>query len=178
MGVPWSLKPLYHMADFLLGIALAGIFEALVRSRVRERLAGFWLYAPASLIGLAFIAFPWLVGRSMTLIGALRPVNAAVLMGLALGGGVPARVLSTRCAVYLGKASYALYILHIPLLWWYKRTWLYHSGWLSQGALALVYVLGAVTISAAACSYFEEPVNRRIRDWAALHFPVRAGQAR
>ncbi len=169
-GVSWSLKPLYHMADFLLGIALAGIYEAVSRRGWADRIAGFWLYVPASVLGLLFIASPRLVERSMTLSGALRPVNAALLMGLALGGGFPAKVLSTRAAVYLGKASYSLYILHIPLLWWFKRTWLYTSGYIPQGLLALIYVAAAITLSGVACSYFEEPANRRIRGWAAGRF--------
>ena len=132
-------------------------------------------YVPASVLGLLFIAAPRLVERSMTLSGALRPVNAALLMGLALGGGFPAKVLSTRAAVYLGKASYSLYILHIPLLWWFKRTWLYTSGYIPQGLLALIYVAAAITLSGVACSYFEEPANRRIRGWVAGRFEHKRG---
>ncbi len=172
-GVPWSLKPLYHMSDFLLGIALAGIYESAANSSWRDKISGLWLYIPASAAGLYFIAFPQVVERSMTLGGALRPLNAALLMGLALGGGIPARALSTRMLVQLGKASYSLYILHIPLLWWYKRTWLYTGGWLWPGAQAAIYVVLAVALSAVAFNRFEEPANRRVRDWAALRFNPR-----
>ena len=59
----------------------------------------------------------------MDLNSALRPLNGLLLIGFALGGGPAARGLSTPVAVYLGKASYAMYILHVPMLWWYLRWW-------------------------------------------------------
>jgi peptidoglycan/LPS O-acetylase OafA/YrhL len=161
-GVPQPWKPIYHTADFLLGIVAAGVYDWMVRTNVIRR--GFWLYSPAAL-GAAIIEFPALIERWMTLNGALRPLNVALLVGLALGGGFPARALSTRVAGYLGRASYSMYILHIPLLWWFKRCWLYRGGLLSQNGSALVSIAGVIAISAAACEFVEEPANRRIRNW-------------
>ena len=88
-----------------------------------------------------------------------------LLVGLAIGGGFPARALSTKLVNYLGKASYSMYILHIPLLWWFKRSWMYRSALLSQSLYALVYLTGVILVSSAACTWIEEPANRRIRNW-------------
>src|SRR5436309_2127479 len=106
--------------------------------------------------------------------GAFRPLNAALIIGLALGVGLPARVLSTRVATGLGQASYSMYILHIPLLWWYKLLWLHQSGYLTQTASALVYLVCVVILSAAVTRLVEAPANRRIRKWVGAHGIPRA----
>ena len=67
------------------------------------------------------IAYPEVLPHFIDLNSALRPLNGMLLIGLALGGGPVARALSTRVAVYLGKSSYAMYILHVPILWWCLR---------------------------------------------------------
>src|SRR5437899_12471554 len=53
-----------------------------------------------------------------------------------------------------------MYILHIPLLWWYKRFWLN-----PQTVSALIYLVGVVLISGVVFQLVEEPANRRIRRW-------------
>ena len=85
----------------------------------------------------------------------LRPMNALLLLGLGLGGGPIARLLSTRPLVYLGKASYAMYILHIPILWW-------AVGWPSF-MVRYFYVLIVLAVSCVTYSLFEEPANRWLR---------------
>lgn len=155
-GVPDAVKPLIHFSDFLLGIVTASAFELLARRRTR--IAGPWLYLPGLVGSAMLIAWPNLLGGVTDLNNALRPLNAITLLGLALGGGIVARLLSTRVIVYLGKASYAMYILHIPILWWYAR-------WL-PAASAPVYVACVILISAAVYRLLEEPANRGIRKWA------------
>jgi peptidoglycan/LPS O-acetylase OafA/YrhL len=66
-----------------------------------------------------------------------------------------ARALSTPLAVYLGKSSYAMYILHVPLLWWYLR-------W-SRGFSAGVYLTLVIGSSALVYWAIEEPANRWLR---------------
>jgi peptidoglycan/LPS O-acetylase OafA/YrhL len=166
MHLPATLKPLYHLGDFLLGIAAAGIFEWMeTQPSLLDR--GYWFYLPATLAGVLIIAFPEVSGTHADLNSTLRPFNGLLLLGLALGGGVPARVLSTSAAGFLGRASYCMYILHIPMLWWYKRTAFYKSGVLSSTVFALVYVALVIAVSGLTCEYFEEPANHRIRRWVS-----------
>ncbi len=50
--------------------------------------------------------------------GLLAPLFAVLVMGLADRDAPLARALSTRALVLLGHASYALYLLHVPLMVW------------------------------------------------------------
>jgi peptidoglycan/LPS O-acetylase OafA/YrhL len=85
---------------------------------------------------------------------------------MALGGGPLVRFLSTGSAQYLGQASYSMYILHVPLLWWYGSPEIFLRGYIGAGVVALVYLVGMVLISAACFEWIEKPWNRRIRDFA------------
>lgn len=153
IGVPDGIKPVIHLADFLMGIAACRAYDLVVRGRRVP--AGAWLYLPGLSIGAALIAFPRILPGAIDLNSALRPLNAVLLVGFGLGGGLPARALSSDLAVFLGKASYAMYILHVPILWWYLR-------W-SHQASALVYMLAVIAISALVYRYIEEPANRFLR---------------
>jgi len=153
VGVPDEIKPLIHLSDFLMGIAASSAYDLLQRGRMRP--AGAWLYVPGVAAGAALIAWPKLLPHAIDLNSALRPLNAVLLIGFALGGGVAARALSTRVAVYLGKSSYAMYILHVPLLWWYLR--------FSRGFSATVYIAAVIVISAGVYRFIEEPANRYLR---------------
>ncbi len=160
--VPAALKPIYHTGDFLIGIVAARVFNDVLRSRWHGW--GYWLYLPAAICGFILVAFPEIVPRNITLNSALRPFNALLLTGLALGGGFPVRWLSTQVAGFLGRASYSMYILHIPVLWWFKR---YFTGVWTPNTTALIYITGVIAISGLVCERVEEPANKRIRDWVS-----------
>ena len=163
VGMPETWKPLTHFGDFLLGIASAGLYDCLVRQRPGLVGHGYRLYLPAVAAGTALVAAPGLIDSWMPVEWLLRPLNAILLLGLALGGGMMAWVLSTPPSLLLGKASYALYILHIPALWWFKRSWLYKLASPWPAGAALVYIAGAVLVSALVFKLIEEPANRRLR---------------
>jgi peptidoglycan/LPS O-acetylase OafA/YrhL len=152
-GVSDEIKPLIHLSDFLMGIAAARAYNLLRRSPRMPR--GLWLYLPAGVVAAALIAFPHALPRILDLNTALRPLNAMLLIGFALGGGTVARVFASAPAVYLGKSSYAMYILHIPLLWWYLRG--------SRTFSACLYIAAVVAISAAVYGVIEEPAHRWLR---------------
>ena len=149
-GVPDDVKPVIHLADFMMGVAAARAYELMGRER-----SGAWLYAPAVAMSALLIAWPAWLPSGVDLNTALRPLNGILLIGLALGGGAAARALSSRVAVYLGKASYAMYILHVPMLWWYLR-------W-TRVASASVYLSAVIAVSALVYRYVEEPANRWLR---------------
>lgn len=156
LGVSDGIKPIIHLSDFLMGIAAACAFDLL--SRESRRLAGAWLYLPACALGAALVAWPDLLPAGLDLNTALRPLNALLLVGFALGGGIAARALSLPPVVYLGKSSYAMYILHVPLLWWCLR-------W-QHGISAPVYLSAVIVISALVYRFLEEPANRWVRSRA------------
>jgi peptidoglycan/LPS O-acetylase OafA/YrhL len=153
LGVPDEIKPLIHFSDFLMGIAAARGYDLLLR--MPQRPHGAWLYLPGAAVGAALIAYPQLLPPHVDLNSALRPLNALLLVGFALGGGLAARALSSRLAVYLGKSSYAMYILHVPMLWWYLR-------W-SREVSAVTYLAAVIAVSAGVYYFIEEPANRYLR---------------
>jgi peptidoglycan/LPS O-acetylase OafA/YrhL len=155
MGVPDASKPILHLADFTMGILAARAYGLLAETRRPLKDRGYWLYLPALAVGAALIAWPGIVGGALDPNSALRLFNALFLVGLALGGGLLCRWLSSGIAVFLGKTSYAIYILHVPLLWWYARV--------STTMSPLVYVAAVMAISAAAFRFVEEPASRYLR---------------
>jgi peptidoglycan/LPS O-acetylase OafA/YrhL len=144
VGISDAIKPLVHLSDFLMGMVAGCAFEL-----VQDKARGWWLYVPG-LLGIA-CAIIWADWLPLDLNTALRPFNGLLVIGLAIG----CRPLSDRIWVYLGKASYAMYILHVPILWWYLRE--SHS---FSPVLYIGIVTGASTLVYAA---FEEPANRLLR---------------
>jgi peptidoglycan/LPS O-acetylase OafA/YrhL len=155
-GVSDQIKPLVHLADFLMGIAVARAFELLNQRRTAP--SGQWFYGIGFLGSAAILAYAQYLPGSISMNTLLRPLNGLLLLGLGLGGGRLARVLSARPVVYLGKASYAMYILHIPILWW-AVSW-------PSFAVRYLYVAFVVALSCVVYAVFEEPANRWIRSMA------------
>jgi peptidoglycan/LPS O-acetylase OafA/YrhL len=158
-SVPWTWKPIHHLSDFAAGVIAARLFDFL-RPRAARR--GHWLYLPAIALGALLIVFPQIMdGTYGDLNTGLRPLNVAALIGFALTGGSLATALSGRVLEYLGKISYSMYILHIPILWWYGDWAVHHL----PGLLGALAYLALVTIAAAiAFEYVEVPANRWVRN--------------
>jgi peptidoglycan/LPS O-acetylase OafA/YrhL len=160
-------KPLWHVGDFLLGIACSGIYSAMVEYWPKLVGKGYWLYWPAA-VGTGLVAsFPW-VAKHMHVNDALRPLNVMLLLGLALGGGWLARWLSTRTVLLLGDSSYSTYILHVPVLWWYKRNWLRHFSFVPAEFAAVLYVAIVLLLCVMVFKVYESPLNKHLRKalWA------------
>jgi len=170
-GLPDVWKPIHHLSDFVAGIAAARFYGALLRSGMAAKATrelGFWLSASALAAGAAFIVNPHVLdGTVITLSTVLRPINVLLLIGLATGGGFLVRLLSTDVAGYLGKASYSMYILHIPLLWWFTRYTFYRFGATPPAWTGFLFMAAVIGVSIAAFEFVEAPANRWIRDWTA-----------
>lgn len=166
-GVPQTWKPVHHLADFVAGICAARIFAAIAGSRFATNRLGFWLSVGAMAAGALFVMHPHILdGTVMNLNTVLRPLNIALLTGLAIGAGFIGRFLSTGVIGYLGKASYSMYILHIPLLWWFSRYTFYRYGAQTPAWTGFVFIAGVIAFSIAAYEYVEAPSNRWIREWS------------
>ncbi len=150
-GVSDQLKPVVHLADFLMGIAVARALELWPEGR----LPGKYLYGAGILSSGLLIGYAQYLPAEVSVTTFLRPMNALLLLGLAMGDGWIARALSTRPLVYLGKASYGMYILHIPILWW-AVSW--HGNLVRNFYIAFV-----IAVSCVVYSFLEEPANRYLR---------------
>jgi peptidoglycan/LPS O-acetylase OafA/YrhL len=161
-GVPWSWKPIYNFGDFLAGIAAARILEMVSNQDWKRR--GYWLYIPAIFLGGWLIIHPTVVhGSGADINTFLRPLNVMMLVGFALGGGWLARWLSVGWADFLGKASYSMYVLHVPILWWTGRYFVHGKMHPPRLIGATIYLALVVVASSLIYQYFEAPVNTWIR---------------
>ncbi|MES1258095.1 MAG: acyltransferase [Acidobacteriota bacterium] len=165
-GVPWTWKPIYHFSDFAAGIVAARLFERTDWRFLRRR--GAWLYLPALVGGAFLIAHPAFM-EGVRILGwggdvntGLRPLNVLALLGLGLGTGFAARVLASPLVEYLGKASYSMYILHVPVLWWYSK-WAMYQRHMPRPVAATLYLALVIAVSALAFELVEKPANRWIR---------------
>ncbi|RKH34751.1 acyltransferase family protein [Corallococcus sicarius] len=160
-------SPLLKLPQFLLGVVLGRAFVL----RRTEPAAG---PAPGSFVA-SFVAAGLALGLlTVSWSGSawafrdlvLTPVFAWLIWTLARGHGPLAAFLSRAPLVRLGEASYALYILHVPLAF-YARAAERLSGvglerrapW-SYSALAIT---SFVLLSLAVFSWLEEPARRWIR---------------
>ncbi len=161
-GLPREWKAFSYLGDFLIGIAAATIYDRMVALRPDFQGRGDLLSIPALAGGVLLVAYghdlhPWLLFDE-----SIRLANGALVVGLALGGGTLARLLSTRAFMMGGKASYAIYILHVPILWWFKRFPM--IGAVPPLLAGIAYVLLAVSAAMVVSRLVEYPANRAVRE--------------
>ena len=159
-GMPWINPPLnlsfeflhYHFwlfaPVFVLGSALAGAYAKYPPTPRAASLMfnGAW----ALLLGLFSCrsSLPlWALSNVV-----LAPLFAVLVLGATNAEGLIPRLLSNPTMVLLGNASYALYILHLPLLHWWTL--------LDLPLPPEVFCVIAVIVSVVCYRYVETPVLR------------------
>jgi peptidoglycan/LPS O-acetylase OafA/YrhL len=157
----WALKytPYAHVASFVFGVMLADLDE-LVERKSRLRL---WLGLGgfAGIYGL--LALGPLVPYAIIHDGLLMPLFGCIVLGLA-GENPLATALGVRPLVFVGEASYCLYLLHFNL---WKLIHHYHvldrlhlsrfDPWISYVTL--------IALALAALHLIEKPAQRQLRKW-------------
>jgi len=104
--------------------------------------------------------------------GVLAPLFALVIYALAGGGGITGKLLSHPIAVRLGEASYALYLIHMPLSWYLTRAlqiigWPRIEAWTGLAAFVLIAVLFSLAIFSA----LEQPARKKLKAWYRESYP-------
>jgi peptidoglycan/LPS O-acetylase OafA/YrhL len=152
--------PLLHLPSFAVGIALGRLYiKTPASAGVHRLLLLSGVAALAVVVGRA-PNWPWLQWAPTLCI-----VFGAVVFGAA--GAGPLLLLSASPLVLLGEASYATYILHMPIsLWWNQIT--KRGGQHLAPEIDLVVYL-AILLSASLLTLFliEKPCRRWLRDRAA-----------
>ena len=151
--------PLLHLPSFLFGIALARLYAHHQETTIRHASKLFWSTA-ALLISLLVLRTRLPAPFSSNL--AIVPLSGALIW---LGSQLDKRqmLLSTPLILLLGEASYAVYILHSPLLWWWQwlMTRIVLLPWQNIPSAIAFFVL--VNMAAVAVfKWFETPLRRRI----------------
>ena len=163
---PWlqllKYTPLPHLASFVFGVMLANLDELVPRPgrlRLNLGLAGF-----AGILGI--LSLGPLVPYALSHDGLLMPLFGCVILGLA-GENPLATLLGARPLVFVGEASYCLYLLHFNL--WnlihdshvLERTGLIRfDPWIS-------YVL-LIGLALLALYLVEKPAQRLLRGWMGV----------
>ena len=157
----WALKytPYTHVASFIFGVMLAELDELIARdSRLRLwlGLGGF-----AGIYGLLTLGslMPYAIMHD----GMLMPLFGCIVLGLA-GKNPLATLLGWRPLVFVGEASYCLYLLHFNL--W---NMIHHSHVLDWLGLTrfdpwLSYVV-LIALAVATLYLVEKPAQRQLRKW-------------
>ena len=107
--------PLVRVGDFLAGILAARVY---VRIRDRRSNAGLgaWLVPTAILATVLLAAQPALVNTAWSWDAMYAVPAVALILGLALAPRCwVSRLLSLRAVVFLGEASFALYLSHVEV---------------------------------------------------------------
>ena len=167
---PWLAYVRYHplsrLPEFVLGVAAGRLFLLRGTSLGHQR-SWDWAAIAAVLATLAVAASPVAPPFPMVHVGLLAPAFALAIYALAAAGGrgLLSRALSAQPVVRLGEASYALYILHVPVHDLLTRS-LAVAGWRpSTTVFFAAYLATALVASLVVNRAFEVPMSRIVREW-------------
>lgn len=161
--------PLFHLNSFILGV-VGGIWYL----RVGKDLSLKPVHVYAALFGSFLLIAVYTVvsdgiwtalpHRMEPMGGLLSPLMILFIVALALDKSKLANGLSHPVLVNLGEASYAIYILHVPLFWLYER-WLETSGFSDpQNIFATTFLPIMLAIGLLAHFFLDIPLRRWLRN--------------
>jgi peptidoglycan/LPS O-acetylase OafA/YrhL len=169
-------NPLLRLPEFCIGVVVALLYRMVpAGSRLWKR--GAYFYIPAIIIILSVLVNGARIPYPIVHNGLLAPAYAVMIFGLALEGGVLARFLSRPVLVFLGSASYTMYILHAPVSAWLTLIFVHILQLVPDGLFWFVcYLCVVVGLSALVFKFAEEPMHRWLRSklstWVEDRIPV------
>lgn len=152
-----KFDPAVQLPQFLLGV-LAGQWYLRGRGRSLSRLA-----LPAFAAVLLVLALPLDIPYVMLDTGILTPLFALLILALASGDGLLHRLLRHPLMVRLGEASYALYILHVPLVAASASIAKRIGVDATSLAFRVACAIGATVAALVVYRWIEEPMRKRLR---------------
>jgi peptidoglycan/LPS O-acetylase OafA/YrhL len=160
---PWlqALKytPYAHVASFVFGVMLAELDEVMARKswlRLALGVGGF-----AGIYGLLLLG-P-LVPYAILHEGLLMPLFACIVLGLA-GENPLSRALGWRPLVFVGEASFCLYLLHFNLWGMIHDSHVLDRLGLMRFDPWISYAL-LIALALLALYLIEKPAQRQLRKW-------------
>lgn len=160
---PWlqALKftPLPHLMSFVFGVVLAGLDELIPRTaRLRFFLGVGGFIGIFLLLWLAY-DLPYALLHD----GLLMPFFGCIVLGLA-GDNPLARALGIRPLVFVGEASYCLYLLHFNFWNLIHDTHVLNKLHLAQFDPWISYII-LILMALLALHFIEKPAQRKLRAW-------------
>jgi peptidoglycan/LPS O-acetylase OafA/YrhL len=152
-----KFHPLARAGEFLAGVALGLLDRRAPLLRRGGGIAAALAFAAAfALLAWGGVPYPSLHN------GALVPLFAVGLVGVARSAGPVARALASAPARVLGDASFALYALQEPLWLWARRL-AGEPGPRASAGFVLAFSAAAIAISVCVSSGLERPARRGLR---------------
>jgi peptidoglycan/LPS O-acetylase OafA/YrhL len=149
--------PPFHLTTFALGILLAR-WQTLQQGQWgKERIRAWHVNAVLGLsvggVALSASLVPWFRVAAPYNNGLLAPIFAGFIWALSAVSTPLSRWLCGRWLVAMGNSSYALYLIHTPMLALFR-----HYQWVTH-AFYPVYLALCVGLSVLSFHYFETPVR-------------------
>ena len=157
--------PPFHLNAFLLGLA-GGIWYLTYSSRMKVRQSLNLILLVGSLgtvlLLLTLRAYLPTFPHNISLdAGLLAPLFLLIVLTLALDTSRLSQGLGHPWLVLLGDASYALYILHVPIRWLYEDLLSLTDQVLAFGVMFAIYLPLLIVLCIFVFKYIERPA----RDW-------------
>lgn len=151
--------PYTHVFGFVFGVMLADLHRMIERTaRLRLWLGIFGFSGIYALLNLGS-RMPYPIMHD----GLLMPLFGCIVLGLA-GENPLARALGVRPLVFVGEASYCLYLLHFNLWNMIHGSHVLEATGLIRFDPWISYVL-LIALSIFALYLIEKPAQRKLREW-------------
>lgn len=170
--------PFTRLFEFVLGMSVAQLFlrrNLLVRQNVWPSTIQEMLIVIASMLSICYMnvllkdfiqairigpLYPWLIH-----VGS-APVFALLIFVMAKNEGFISRALSHPIFVWLGQISYSIYLLHLPILYYFKAhaaDFVHCNRWMFFSLYCILVVLAAHLNH----QFIEDPFRKLIRSLGA-----------
>jgi peptidoglycan/LPS O-acetylase OafA/YrhL len=163
---PWlqALKftPLPHLASFVFGVMLANLDELVPRAGNFRMMLGIGGFAAT----FGILSLGTLVPYPIVHDGLLMPLFGCIILGLA-GENSLASLLGARPLVFVGEASYCLYLLHFNLWNLIHDSHVLDWAGLSRFDPWISYAL-LIGLALLALHLVEKPAQRGLRLWMGV----------
>lgn len=149
--------PLFRLPEFIIGITAGALFMR--HHEILSRYASLLVWVGLTGVLTGMIAGGWLIPLPYILKAGLAPFMASFLVGIAYSREGLGRLCGTKPMILLGQASYALYILHLPLILLFVQ-------WpldIPDKFMAGLYLSISISVSILAYIFCERPCQIRIR---------------
>jgi len=159
--------PLFHLNSFLLGLA-GGIWyltysKQLTISQTMNRI-GLAAALGMVLLLLSLRAYMPRFPHTFSLdVGLLAPLFLMIILTLALDTSILSRWLSHPGLVLLGDASYALYILHVPIRMLFEDFLKLTGSEMAFGMMFAIYLPLQIVLCIIVFKYIERPTRDLLR---------------
>jgi peptidoglycan/LPS O-acetylase OafA/YrhL len=163
---PWlqvlKYTPLPHMASFVFGVMLANLDELVGRASRLRLILGVAGFAATFVILALGPRVPYAIVHD----GLLMPLFGCIILGLA-GNNPLAHAMGWRPLVFVGEASYCLYLLHFNLWNLIHDSHVLDRLGLSRFDPWISYVL-LIGLAVLALYAVEKPAQRLLRNWMGV----------